>query len=496
MKTQTHKLTILFATLLLSACGADISDSLDDSADAGSADFTTFVAVGDSLTAGYADGALYRHGQENSFPAILAQQFALAGGGAFSQPLMPVGATGSLTHSAADLGRADRLVLVPTVNPSQPAAPGTVTPVQPTAIDVRVGSGGFNNMGIPGAKAIHLNVSAYGENSLAAFVGGTANPYFARFSSNDTTTVMTDFFGQAPTFFILWIGSNDVLLYAVDGGPGGTPAYGTGTTDVTDPALFEAAYNGTLAAIATNLPTAKGVLVTVPDVGTIPYFTTVPFNPIPMDAATAAGANAAYQTYNDGLLAAEAGLIIDADERQQRTINFSAGQNALVILDDSLTPIPGAPLLRQATANDLIILTASTKIGTPSDLSNSLTTIWGVGTPMEDADVLTETEYAFVQAARDEYNADIVAAANGNPNFVLFDAATLLEELNETGILYGSGGISATFAQGGGFSLDGIHPTARGYAVIANELMKVIESAFGAKLPPVDPNQYTTVFYQ
>jgi lysophospholipase L1-like esterase len=115
---------------------------------------------------------------------------------------------------------------------------------------------------------------------------------------------------------------------------------------------------------------------------------------------------------------------------------------------------------------------------------------------LEDADVLIDTEVAAVNTARLAYNATIKAEADADPDLLLFDAAAKLTELNTTGILYGSGGISSAFIQGGGFSLDGVHPTARGYAVIANEIMKVIENAFGANLPPVDPSDYTTVFYQ
>jgi len=40
------------------------------------------------LTAGFSDNALFLRGQEASFPNILSQQFALAGGGTFTQPLM------------------------------------------------------------------------------------------------------------------------------------------------------------------------------------------------------------------------------------------------------------------------------------------------------------------------------------------------------------------------------------------------------------------------
>ena len=34
-------------------------------------DFSSYVAVGNSLTAGYADNSLYRSGQENSYPCLL-----------------------------------------------------------------------------------------------------------------------------------------------------------------------------------------------------------------------------------------------------------------------------------------------------------------------------------------------------------------------------------------------------------------------------------------
>src|SRR5690606_26936707 len=54
----------------------------------GNADFSKFVAIGNSLTAGFSDGTLFMKGQEASFPNILSQQFALAGGGVFTQPLI------------------------------------------------------------------------------------------------------------------------------------------------------------------------------------------------------------------------------------------------------------------------------------------------------------------------------------------------------------------------------------------------------------------------
>ena len=55
----------------------------------GTADFTKYVALGNSLTSGYRDGALYLDGQNESYPSMIAQQMKLAGGAAnFNQPLM------------------------------------------------------------------------------------------------------------------------------------------------------------------------------------------------------------------------------------------------------------------------------------------------------------------------------------------------------------------------------------------------------------------------
>jgi hypothetical protein len=190
---------------------------------------------------------------------------------------------------------------------------------------------------------------------------------------------------------------------------------------------------------------------------------------------------------------------ITQEEADRRKVNFKEGQNPVLILDETLTDLtpclgvnPFTASMRQTTAKDFIVLPTASKLGT--DAGGGL--LWGVSAPLPDADVLLESEVDQIEVARTAYNAHIKGIVDVEPNLVLFDAAGLLEELNESGISYGSGGISSTFVQGGAFSADGVHPTARGYAVIANEIMKVIEDSFGAELPPVNPSDYSTVFYQ
>ena len=504
MNIPSHKLIPTFAAaLLLAACGTDVSD-LDDSADPGTADFSTFVTVGDSLTAGYKDSALYLEGQQNSYPAILAQQFARAGGGAFAQPLRLPEATGSFIGIPADQIR-DRLVLVPSGNPDRPVTAGTIDPTVPTALVPMPGMA-FNNFGVPGAKSFHLTLNNYGD--PAGIAGGTANPFYVRFATAPGpvgSSVIGDAAARNPTFFILWIGNNDILLNAADGSPGtDNPTFGTGSNDVTPTGVFDATYPVLVGALKTG--TNKGVLVNIPKVTSIPYFTTVPYNAIPLDAATAANLNTnVADVYDLVLNSAIVSLALDPAEADRRRIRYQAGQNPILISDDTLQDISAAfvgPLAalaglaqaRQATPEDLIVLTASSKLGVEDTPGNSLTT-WGVTLPLLDTDALTSTESDSLEAVRVAYNATIKAQADSSADLLYYDIAALLEDVAD-GFSYGSGGISSAYIQGGGFSLDGIHPTARGYAVAANQIMKAIENGFGAKLPPVDPGQYSTVLYK
>jgi hypothetical protein len=247
--------------------------------------------------------------------------------------------------------------------------------------------------------------------------------------------------------------------------------------------------------------TNKGVLVNIPDVSTLPYFTTVPYNAVPLDQATADDLNTAYAPYNGGLLLMQQNMVITADEVAKRTISFAAGQNAVVIMDEDLTDVTGVIPgttdglinMRQATAEDLLVLTTSSKIGSLANPADP-TSAWGVGVPLVDSDVLIPSEIEEINTARLAFNATIEALATANDNLLYIDVADFMTELNDTGIDYGTGSITSTYGSGGAFSLDGVHPTARGYAVIANIMIEAINTNFNANIPMVDPELYSTIF--
>ena len=223
----------------------------------------------------------------------------------------------------------------------------------------------------------------------------------------------------------------------------------------------------------------------------------MPYNAIPLDEATAAGVNQAYVQYN-GALAQYAALgVITTEERDARTINFTAGQNAIVIEDENLTtllnPTNGQeiPKIRQATPDDLFVLTSSSIIGTLADPSNPNSVI-GVGVPVGDQYVLIPEEQAMIATAQASYNATIQGLAQAN-GLAFVDARAILNQLAESGIAFDAGTLTSTFATGGAFSLDGVHPTPRGYAYLANQAIAAINETYGSTLPMVNVGDYGTV---
>ena len=85
---------LLLVSLTFVACNSNddavvVSNSSDGlPLTAGTADFSKYVALGNSLTAGYSDGTLFIEGQKGSWTNVLSQQFALVGGGDFKIPYM------------------------------------------------------------------------------------------------------------------------------------------------------------------------------------------------------------------------------------------------------------------------------------------------------------------------------------------------------------------------------------------------------------------------
>ena len=500
---NTIKFMIGLLAIGLVSCEPEFENAVTDEGfyDAGDADFSNYVALGNSLTAGYADSALYMSGQEDSYPNIMAEQFGFVGGGDFTQPLTSDNFGGLLLGGVQILG--NRLVLSADENGNPFPTPLDGTPTTDVTTSA---TGPFNNMGVPGAKSYHLVTPGYG--SVAGVANGTANPWFARFATSESTTVLADAVSLNPTFFSLWIGNNDILGYATSGGSGVDQAGNFdpstyGGNDITDPNVFAAAYSAQVDALVAG--GAKGVLLNIPDVTSIPYFTTVPTRSIPLDAATAGAVNAQFALYNGALGQLVAGGFISAEEAAIRAINFVEGVNYPIMTDVDLTDVTailiGAGLdpqtaallgqLRQVKSDDLVVLTASSALGSVPDPSNPLGIV-GVSIPLTNQFVLTSTEQGRVAAAGAAYNAIIEGLAAAN-ELGYGDMKSALADVAANGAFYNGGVLTSTYVTGGAFSLDGVHPSPRGYAFTANTIIDVINTTYNASIPKVDIGTYGTV---
>ncbi|MET3733117.1 SGNH/GDSL hydrolase family protein [Moheibacter stercoris] len=518
MKKNIFNIALASSLVVLASCEPDFDEPIEDIVvTSGDADFTKYVALGNSLTSGFTDNALFVSGQENSYPNMLANQMAMAGGGAFVQPLMPDD-IGGFTN----LGVAGRLNLV--INPETGALAPVPTPAQSPLTMV---TGGVNNMGVPGAKSYHLLANGYG--NPAGIAAGLANPYFVRFASSPTTSVLADAAAQAPTFFSLWIGNNDVLSYATGGGVGVNQMAANnvdpttyGGADISHPMVVAGAIQQILETL-TNTVGAKGVIANIPSITDIPYFTTVPTQPFSVNnvgADNIAMLNGFYTPINAAL---------DMIGASDRKIVFSAdAANGAVIIDETLpnvtpqlvaalvqigVPQPQAMLLgsiygqtRQSNSNDLMVFTSQTILGKLnmervaelmamglSQAEAGQLSLDGLTNPLADKWVLTASEKNAVIAATDAYNAAIAQLA-AQYDLAFVDAHKAMKDLSsDSGITYFGNTYTTTFVSGGAFSLDGVHLTGRGYAVVANYFIEAINHKFGSTLRTVNPNNFPGV---
>jgi lysophospholipase L1-like esterase len=360
----------------------------------GSANFTTYVAIGDSLTAGFMSGSLYVGAQQNSYPALIYRQ-ATGRTTGFEQPLVT---EPGVPNGQFELRSLSPLVLAPKAGQG---APSNLLLPRP-----------YNNLGVPGARL---------RDTLVTHTGGL-HDLVLRPSGFGNTTALQQALALSPTFVTIWIGNNDVLAAATSG----IVIEGVTLTPV---AQFETDYRALAAAlVASNRGLA---MATIPDVTVIPFVNTVPpFLTVP-----------------------------------------TTGQRVPVLG-------PNGPL----TTADRVLLPASALlaqgIGVPTALG-------GTGQPLPDNMVLSAAELSTISARVQAYNTIIRAVATER-NAALVDVNAALAAAARGDVGVGGMVLTTTFLTGGLVSYDGVHPTAIGYAVIANNFIEAINDKFGAEIPPVN----------
>ena len=152
---------------VLEANGVAVETTVLPELNAGNLDFSNYVALGNSLTAGVTDNALFIATQNNSYPNMLANKFAAVGGGDFVQAMT------SDNYGGLSLGPDNGIAITDggtrvfdprlVFDGSAPAGLESVIGEVTVSTDLLNNpTGPFNNLGVPGARSYHLTQPGYG----------------------------------------------------------------------------------------------------------------------------------------------------------------------------------------------------------------------------------------------------------------------------------------------------------------------------------------------
>lgn len=536
MKIQTmQKILAVTSLVSLAACGGGGGTVPAPSASPAGAITSRIVGLGDSLTAGYQAGGFLGQavppvpnpnvgapvpivpaGQESGWWSLLYQQ---ANGLTWASQANP--AT-SVLPLIAGPGLANQLV---TAGPTSPLpfasskASGcqsndvagfspslwTSTRLNPTGTNYDLGVPGITihetiamNQplaptcapipGVPPALAGLLDV-VNGESSLFY-------PVLGQFQSvlGKNLTELNAAVSLKPTLTTVWLGGNDLLKFTFSGGQFclGDSTHLVGGVCAIDTTGAQVQADMTTIISALQKAGSKVVVANLPNVLQEPQFASVATPPAPAACVVQTYLVCVYQSVLTPILIAKGDPNAVADAQAA-----AAGITAYVAATYKLAP--------NGYVNETGAITALEQALNPATGQITLTNInldpngpgSGLGTfyltPAFAATVLSynQTINNGIAAAARALNVPVVPifdiisgiASGSGPNFLA--AASINPAPNpRTGAPFTCCSLAFGF---GLLSFDGIHPSNTGYALIANAFIQTIDSAYGATIPPVNP---------
>ena len=388
----------------------------------GSADFTRFVAIGDSYGAGFEAGSLNQTHQPFGWPAIIARQVGL-------QICPP-------TASAAD-----NCFAIPLI--SNPGLPGgelvfngqTLVTVPGSGAPLMAGFGRpYNNLSVPG-YTVGAVQALTGAEGAAAGLGQVI--------LRGLGTEVDQALALHPTFIAIWIGGNDFLGAVSAGDPG----------KLTPTATFAAQYKAMLDKLTAGAPNAGMVMGSLP----------ASFSTPPLTSRLPA-------------------VVFDSNFQPVTSplINNGNPIPLFYLPAGSSTPAPvppGSIFLLSALSR------YQQGFGIPPQLKAvpPFSLLPHTGEPLTDAEIITPAEQKVFADTITAYNATITAEATAR-QIPLADIKGLFDRLGQPQT-FGGVTVTNTWISGGIFSNDGVHLTDLGYTLFANEYIKAINAGYGTQIP-------------
>jgi len=372
--------------------------------------FRNYVAIGNSITAGWQSGGINDSTQQVAYPRLLATQMGTPYKYAsLVSPGCPPPVSNFQTQARVSVG----------TTPSTGTTCLLRAPASVTAV--------LNNVGVPDARVLDpISPSTVASNVLTTFILGGK-------------TQVQRALDARPTFVTIWIGANNVLQAAYTGILVPTPGVSNGI--VGTQAEFQTSYDAMIKQLLDSMPGLKGVLIGVPDASAIPLMSS--------------------------------GALIAASPQIQAGMAQIAGQP--VAVDPNC--IGSAALISTPLLLHLI------KAGTHPPLVSCQASA-NPANPVGNLFVLDPTERVQLSGFIAGLNTYIKgkAAAIG---FGYWDPNPTLTAIRNSPASLPFPSFAPTGTFGTAFSLDGVHPSAEGQKLIANQLIGVINSVYGTSLKTV-----------
>src|SRR5215213_3764417 len=223
------------AVLVVAACEAD-RDLFGPNPPRGGEIFRSYVAIGNSITAGWQSGGINDSTQQQAYPRLLAIQMGTPYRyAALNTPGCPPPVNNFQTQARVGTGSTATTCLVRSL--------ASVTDV-------------LNNVGVPDARVLDpVSPSTVASNALTTIILGGK-------------TQVQRALDARPTFVSIWIGANDVLQAAYTGILTPTPGVSNGI--VSTQTQFQTNYDLMIKQLLDSMPNLKGVLIGVPLASSIP----------------------------------------------------------------------------------------------------------------------------------------------------------------------------------------------------------------------------------
>ncbi|MEP7027170.1 MAG: SGNH/GDSL hydrolase family protein [Candidatus Eisenbacteria bacterium] len=238
MRTHQHPLALAAALIAVLTAGcAKLDPIAPPPLSTGGADFSSYVALGTSVSMGIQSGGLLANYQAVSFPALIARQ-AHANNDFFRQPLC----------NYPGLPNLIRLVSL------SPLTFGTLPGTPPAAPYAPRPADGYDNLAISGAD-------------LASVIARDSGAPYFDFVLQGQGTMLRQCLAQDPTFITVELGATEAVRPLLQGGD---------PSALVPVPVFATLYAQLLDSLTAGAPSARLALSNLPQVTLLPYAATLP----------------------------------------------------------------------------------------------------------------------------------------------------------------------------------------------------------------------------